>query len=203
MSTETDKRIVPTVARFIPGITLRKRDEGVQGYYVAAAGISGGWRAAVVMHSLDEGQSWLPVATIKRESVMGRVVALELHADDKFLDAVTVRLLHAGMSLESRAAGDVEAGANRLMIGREVLSFTEARLVAACTWRISGITRGRKQTSFATLPAAGQSATFIDERALVRVDVLDERARAGVYVVASAGQRVIDEPFAEFSDYLI
>lgn len=201
MSIETDKRVVPTVARFIPAITLRKRDEQVDGYYIAAAGIASGWKGAVVMHSLDEGQSWKPVATLMRESAMGRLVCVETLG--LALDAITIRLLHSGMSLEGRTPQDVEAGANRVLLGGEVLSFAEARLVDKCTYRLTGLMRGRKQTKIEDLAACGQSATFIDERTLVRVDVLDERARQGVYVVASSNQRVIDEPAVPFEDYLI
>jgi hypothetical protein len=191
---------VPTVARFIPAITLRKRDEDVQGFYVAAAGIASGWRGAVVMHSLDAGQSWRPLATLKRETAMGRVMAVEFVGVE--LDALTIRLLHSGMSLESRAEEDVEAGANRILIGGEVFSFAEARLTEACTYRLTGLARGRKHTPIEELIACGQSATLIDERTLARVDVLDDRARKGVYVVASSNQRVIDEPAAEFEEYL-
>lgn len=200
MSIETDKRVVPTVARFIPAITLRKRDEDVQGYYIAAAGISSGWKGAVVMHSLDEGQSWKPVATLMRESAMGRLVCVETVG--LTLDALTIRLLHPGMSLESRTEQDVEAGANRLLLGSEVFAFTEARLVDKCTYRLTGLTRGRKQTKIEDLAACGQSALVIDERTLVRVDVLDQRSREGIYVVASSNQRVIDEPAVPFEDYL-
>jgi hypothetical protein len=181
-------KFVPTVAKFIPVTALRKRDEGVQGYYIAAAGVVQGWRGAGVFRSLDEGQTWSPLATLRTQSVMGRVMAVSEDAS-----VVTVRVLHSGMLLEGHDESTVEAGANRALIGSEVFSFAEADLVAANTYELRGLLRGRRGTQ----PCAfklGDSFTLLNQQALARIDLLDERRGAGLYLVVSQGQKLTDEP---------
>jgi hypothetical protein len=193
------QHFVPTVARFIPLAKLRKRDEGIQGYYIAAGGISANWRGAVAMHSLDDGQNWKPVATIKRESVMGRIID---HKPDAELSqwTITVRLLHSGMTLESRSFEEVDAGANRMLLGTEVVSFGNARLVDKLTYELSDVHRARRGTEL-TDYYIGQAVTMLDEACLCRVDALDVVSRAGIYTVASFGQKVIDEPAQTFAQF--
>jgi hypothetical protein len=193
------QQFVPTVARFIPLCTLRKRDEGVQGYYIAAAGIGAGWRGAVAMHSLDQGQNWKPVATVKRESVMGRIVDMEPSGEPSEW-MIKVMLLHAGMTLESRSFEEVEAGANRMLVGSEVISFGNAKLVAGLTYELTDIHRGRRGTTQAG-QHVGQAVTMLDEQSLARVDALDAVSRAGIYTVCSFGQKVIDEPPQSFEQF--
>jgi hypothetical protein len=190
---------VPTVARFIPLSTLRKRDEGVQGYYIAAAGVSAGWRGAVAMHSLDDGQNWKPVATVKRGSVMGHIVYMEPSAEPSEW-MVKVRLLHAGMTLESRTFEEVEAGANRLLVGSEVISFGTAKLVAPLTYELTDIHRARRGT-VECAQNIGQPVTMLEEGCLARVDALDAVSRTGIYTVCSFGQKVIDEPAQTFDQF--
>jgi hypothetical protein len=189
---------VPTQARFISLSALRKRDEGVQGYYIAAAGIGAGWRGAVAMHSLDEGQNWKPVATIKRESVMGRLVGLSTPDVDG--EHFFVRLLHSGMSLESRNPTEVEAGANRMLIGNEVISFGTAVLVDKLTYSLQNVQRARRSTTEGVWHI-GQFVTLLEEGRLCRVDALDTVSQAGIYTVASFGQRLTDEPSQTFEQF--
>jgi hypothetical protein len=193
------RQFVPTVARFIPLSTLRKRDEGIQGYYIAAAGIGAGWRGAVAMHSLDEGQNWKPVGTVKRESVMGRIVDMEPSAEPSEW-MIKVLLLHAAMTLESRTFEEVEAGANRMLVGNEVISFGTAKLVATLTYELTDIHRARRGT-VKCAQDIGQPVTMLDEGCLARVDALDAVSRAGIYTVCSFGQKVIDEPPQTFDQF--
>lgn len=193
------QHFVPTVARFIPLAKLRKRDEGIQGYYIAAGGIGANWRGAVAMRSLDDGQNWKPVATIKRESVMGRIIDHNPDAEPRDW-TITVRLLHAGMTLDSRSFEEVDAGANRMLLGTEVVSFGNARLVDKLTYELSDIHRARRGTEL-TGYYIGQAVTMLDEACLCRVDALDVVSRSGIYTVASFGQKVIDEPAQTFAQF--
>ncbi len=193
------EEFAPTVARFIPLTKLRKRDQGIEGYYIAAGGVAANWRGAVAMHSLDDGQNWRPVATIKRESVMGHIIDHQPDGEPSEW-TITVRLLHAGMTLESRTFEEVDAGANRMLMGTEVVSFGNARLVGKMTYELSNIYRARRGTEMADYHIA-QAVTMLDEGCLCRVDALDLVSRAGIYTVASFGQKVIDEPAQTFAQF--
>jgi hypothetical protein len=204
MSTQYIAKFVPTVARFLTLPPMRERDKGVQGYYIAACGTGGQadkWRGAVVFQSADGGQTWQPIATLRTPAIMGRVLAW-----DEVAQSLTLRTLHPSAQLESHDDATLEQGANRLCIGSEVLSYREARLTAAQTYTVTGITRARKGTDKGTIEV-GDLFTVLNPAQLARVDVLDERRTAVggdgektplLYRVASFGQPLDDEPALNF-----
>ena len=201
---------VPTIARFLDLPALRKRDEGVQGFYIAACGISPAWRGCVVGKSLDGGQSWEALATVRTAAVMGRIIATDtppattVYPDGAPIFSITVRTTHAGQQLEGHAKNTVDQGANRLAIstatGLEVVSFMHAQLIGLHTYRLSSITRECKSTQRQTL-AIGQAITHLAPGSLARVDMLNtQRGAPALYRVASFGQVVDDEPVLGFEE---
>lgn len=197
------KRYVPTVARFVPDVTLRKRDQGVQGYYIAAAGLSADWRGCAVMHTLDGGQTWTQLARIMRPSVIG-VVTEVWDGTAERESGILVRTLHPAMQLESHSEADVEAGKNRAYIsgaglGGTVISYDQAQLIAPQVYALTGLKLGRKQSPFVAL-GVGMCFTELDTNKLARVDVLDTRRCQGHYSVASINQSIGDEPMVAWID---
>lgn len=193
------KVFVPTVARFISGVTLRHRDKDVQGYYVAAAGLSKDWRGCAVMHTLDDGQTWTQLARIMSASMMGTVMEVWDDANgDAHSGGMLVRTLHPAMQLESHSAADVEGGKNRAYVGGMVISYANAALVAPQTYALTGLTLGRKQTNQVAL-RAGMAFTELTSTKLARIDVLDERRAQGRYAVVSMNQKITDEPAIDWA----
>lgn len=190
------KRFVPTVARFIPTY-LDVRDKNVQGFYVAAAGLSADWRGCAVMQSFDNGQTWLDIARLRTPSVLGRVVEVWDNDDG---GGIIVRTLHPAQQLESATSVQIDAGANRAAVGNTILSYEHAHLIDVQTYSLTGLKLGYKQTPLIALKA-GMGFTQLNINNLARVDCLDDRARVAKYLVLSMGQKINDDPMASFDAF--
>lgn len=92
-------------------------------------------------------------------------LVLERHA------ALEVELAADDMSLASAGPAALATGANRLLVGDEVLQFARAEQVGERLWRLSGLLRGRGGTEAAAVRGhdAGASIVLIDD-SLVPLD---------------------------------
>jgi hypothetical protein len=75
--------------------------------------------------------------------------------------AVTVKLFSGELTSATKA--EVANGANRALLGDEIIGFTTATLVAEKTYQISGLHRGRRGTEWATgTHASGDRFVLLD-----------------------------------------
>lgn len=142
--------------------------------HLAVAGESVGWRRASVAVSFDGGFDYGAAADIPARTVMGTATTTLPFGETAFWDrtgTVEVALLAPNMALESRSEASVLAGANLCLIGRELVQFTTAELLASGRYRLSGLLRGRRGTEAAARQhAAGERFVLLSGAALAPFD---------------------------------
>src|SRR5690606_30311514 len=80
---------------------------------------------------------------------------------------VMVELVNPSMTLESVDDAALLSGANRAMVGGELLQFGEAEIAGPGVWRLSRLLRGRAGTASATIHPAGEPFVLLDDPALL------------------------------------
>lgn len=139
--------------------------------WVAAASPAGGWSGAALY--LDDGTGSLRPAgnTGRLPAVLG--TALDALADGTCLlpdeaAAVTVALLGPDMALAEASGARLANGANRALLGEEIIQFARAAPLGDGRWRLSGLLRGRGGTEAMTgSHVAGERFVLLDERLAV------------------------------------
>lgn len=150
---------LPGETRFQPmdAPMLRSQDDN-EGFYWAVTAESSGWRGADIKQSGDGGVSYSQMSAIGVRAAIGDVATAlgdgPTHVWDEG-NTLDVVLTYEGNELESASAVNVLNGANAAWLGPaggqggEVLLFREAVLIAANTYRLSGLLRGRRGTEHA------------------------------------------------------
>lgn len=130
---------------------LRDQDDGV-GFYAAACGYGSGWKGAQAYKSNDSGATWglFGAAFLNAASIGSAITALGEFAQNIFdeTNSVTVRMLNGTLSSDTEL--NVLNGANVALLGDEIIQFRTATLVAAGTYTLTGLLRGRRGTEWAT-----------------------------------------------------
>lgn len=138
---------------------------------VAAAGSNDGWRGADVWLRPGSGAEPIAIGTARPAAALG-VLADPLAASDPALidcgNAMLVTLINPSMHLESVDDQALFGGANRVMVGTEMLQFRSAEQVDPVTWRLSRLLRGRGGSEAATHDA-GTRFVLLDDAALLTV----------------------------------
>ena len=166
-----DLLVGPTIlhAFELPPMSL----DAAQPLRFAAAGGTGHWRGAALY--LNRAGKLEPIGhTGRSAATIGRLgTALRpspgLQFESHVALEVTLDSLSGGFVSESLSA--VLMGANRLLVGREVLQFAQAAQIGPARWRLTGLLRGRGGTEGASLEGhpAGTAVVLIDD-ALVALD---------------------------------
>ena len=115
----------------------------------AAAGVSSGWRSALLMQRPGPYAPWEDRGRTAAPAIMGLVPSPLGAASPHLMDvrhALTVELLHDGMSLLNVSDDALWAGANLALVGGEILQFGLAERVAPGRWILSRLLRGRRGT---------------------------------------------------------
>lgn len=98
-----------------------------------------------------------------------RILAAPLEAGSADLfdlaNAAIVELTNPAMTLESVDDAALLGGANRAMLGSELLQFGRAEVVAPGLWRLSHLLRGRAGTRDAMIHDAGEAFVLLDDSA--------------------------------------
>lgn len=157
---------------------------------VAAAG-GPGWRRAALMLA-DAGEArWEPAGATAAPAVLGTIAvppvadAIAAIADRR--SRVEVVLAHPGMMLGDADAAAMAAGANRALIGDELVQFARAEPLGGARWRLQGLWRGR-QGSEAAIGGAGAGDRFVLlTPATLAVLTLDRAATGGTAAVLAEG----------------
>lgn len=139
---------------------------------IAAAGSNDGWRGAECWIVPAVGAEPIPVGTVRPAMALGRLAEPLAAGSDCLFDmigAILVELANPAMALESVGDAELLGGANRAMVGGELLQFGIADPVGPSVWRLSRLLRGRAGTGIAMSHAAGEPFVLLDDPALLIV----------------------------------
>jgi hypothetical protein len=142
---------------------------------VAAAGISPGWRVAMLSQSLDDGISWQDAGATAPRAIIGAALTSLDDASTCLIDtknSVDVRVLNTEMMLADASDDLLLSGANIAMLGGELLQFGRAVPVGSGVYRLSRLWRGRRGTEDRTTGhAVNDRFVLIDSHTLLPLSV--------------------------------
>jgi len=137
---------------------------------IAGAGSNDGWRGADCWFVPAAGSEPIPVGTIRPAAALGRLAEPLAAASDCLFDLanfLVVTLVNPAMALESVGDAALLGGANRAMVGGELLQFGVAEVVEPGRWRLSRLLRGRAGTAGEMTHATGAPFVLLDDPALL------------------------------------
>lgn len=161
------------------------------GYYVAVGAGASYWDRGRVDTSGNGGVNWLTILDTTLSAVIGDVTGTLAAGTTDGLDdtldtdtVLTVVLLHDAMELASTTDADLDAWANFAFVGKdglgEYLQFKTATKVAARTWELTDLRRGRKGTDWAIAThTSGEEFVLIGGNGVFRA-VYSDTAKWGV-----------------------
>ena len=154
---------------------------------VAGAGSNNGWRGADCWIVATPGAEPMPVGVLRPAAALGQLAApLAAGPDDLFdlANNLLVELANPAMTLESVVDSALLGGANRAMVGGELLQFGTADIVAPGIWRLSRLLRGRAGTATGAPHMAGTAFVLLDDPALLMLpETVAGWAEAGAAVL--------------------
>jgi len=133
--------------------------------YAATAG-GPGWTGASLLVDQGDG-AWLPLGTSGRSgAVLGTTLDALAAASPLLFDrtgSVTVTLVDPAAALGNATLRQLAQGANKALIGNELVQFAMADPLGAQQWRLSGLLRGRGGTEAAiSAHLAGEPFVLLD-----------------------------------------
>jgi hypothetical protein len=137
---------------------------------IAAAGSNDGWRGADCWFVASAGAEPIPIGTVRPVSALGHLAAPLGPGSDYLFDlsnSVEAQLVNPSMVLESVDDMALLGGANRAMVGGELLQFGVADIVEPGRWRLSRLLRGRAGTECDMLHPVGSPFVLLDDPALL------------------------------------
>nr|WP_294849829.1 phage tail protein [uncultured Sphingomonas sp.] len=179
------------VTRTVLGLFEVPQADGRSALSVAASS-PGGFGAVSV--EMRVGGGLIASAAVSRKARLG-VLAAPMAADATSLD---VLLVDADQWLLGADAAAIAAGANRAMIGHEMIQFASAEALGGGAWRLGGLVRGVRATGWAVGDhLAGTGFCLVDGAAMVPVPV--DEALVGQTIVATAFGLADAEPLPSAS----
>ena len=152
---------------------LRDQDDGI-GLYSAACGYTTDWPGCQIFRSTDSGASWnswgqpLP----NPASIGSAKTALGNFTGNVFDEINSVTVFMVNGTLSSTTEINVLNGANVALLGSEIIQFKNATLIAAKTYTLTGLLRGRRGTEYAqSMHVIGDLFVLLDPTA-VRLQVV-------------------------------
>lgn len=174
-----DALVPPTLLQFLeaPPDGLGAPDTGLR--LAAASGESAAWRGAALF--AEQGAALVPVGSASAQrAVIGTLVKPLGPSAGLLLEpaaSATIELAAADLAFAGTDISGLGLGANRLLIGGEVLQFLASEPLGERRWRLSGLLRGRAGTEDSALDghAPGTAVVLLDGRATT----LDPASPAG------------------------
>jgi hypothetical protein len=131
--------------------------------FAAASSASAGWRGAALY--MQQGAELIPLGpTGRRRSVIGTTANALPPSPCLLLDrgaSVDIDLVSPDFALDATSLEGIAAGANKALVGNEVLQFLTAEQVGDSRWRLGGLLRGRGGTEPAALAGNPAGADFV------------------------------------------
>ncbi len=137
---------------------------------IAGAGSNDGWRGADCWFVPFAGAEPIPVGTVRPAAALGQLAEPLAGGSGCLFDLAStavVELVNPAMTLESINDSAMLGGANRAMVGGELLQFGIAEVVAPGIWRLSRLLRGRAGTEHGMTHLAGEPFVLLDDPALL------------------------------------
>lgn len=153
---------------------------------VAGAGSNEGWRGADCWIVPAAGAEPVPAGTLRAAAALGTLAEPLATASETLFDmanVAVVTLANPGMMLESVDDARLLGGANRAMIGGELLQFGDAEAVGSGVWRLSRLLRGRAGSDAAAHDGGAPFVLLDDPALLVLPDALAGWAESGAAVL--------------------
>jgi hypothetical protein len=150
---------------------------------IAAAGSNDGWRGADCWFVPAVDAEPIALGTVRPAAALGALAGPlaggSAHLIDR-VNAALVTLINPSMALESVGDAALLGGANRAMVGDELLQFGNAEPVGTGVWRLSRLLRGRAGTGGAIAHATGAPFVLLDDSApMLLPDALAAVAEGG------------------------
>lgn len=137
--------------------------------FVAASSASPGW-SGVALYAERGGQLYPLGGSGARRSVIGQAAAPVPPSPALLIErgAIEIELASADFALATSSAEGLANGANRALLGGEVIQFVIATPLGEARWRLEGLLRGRGGTERAALAGhpAGTPFVLLDDRPL-------------------------------------
>ncbi|MDE1916929.1 MAG: phage tail protein [Sphingomonadales bacterium] len=153
----------------------------------AASSSSAGWTGAALYADNGSGNLVWLAASGRKRSVTGMASSVLPAASPLLLDRqsqVTIRLTGADLALADASMDQLAMGANRALLGQEIIQFANARSLGSGMWQISGLMRGRGGTESAiTSHQTGEAFILLDNTPTT----LDQNLLHGATTIAAIG----------------
>ena len=131
--------------------------------FAAVSSASAGWRGAALY--VQQGAKLLPMGPSGRQrSVIGMTTVALPSSAGSLIDrraTVEVGLVSPDFALDSTDLAGLAGGANKVLVGDEVLQFLHAEKLHEARWRLTGLLRGRGGTEAAAMRGAPAGAAFV------------------------------------------
>jgi hypothetical protein len=146
---DPDPTVAPVVTLLVMNVApLRAEDVSLTGYYLAvcASDPLADWNGAGVYISSDN-VTYALIAAMSFETSIGQALTVLTTQHSRYWDMVStvdVKLYHG--TLSSKTELEVLNGANRMLLGKEIIAFQTATLIDTNTYRLSKLLRGLRNT---------------------------------------------------------
>jgi hypothetical protein len=165
--------------------------------HAAVSAASAGWTGAALYAELAEGLVPLG-ASGSRRGVLGHTASTLAPSPALRLERAAtfdVELVSPDFTLTSATPDMLANGANRVLVGNEVLQFAEAIALGGALWRLRGLLRGRGGTEAAAQSAkpVGTSFAVLDERLIV-LDQVKLGAATHIAAIGLADSEPVSAP---------
>lgn len=165
------------------------------GYRVAATGSGTAWRSGVLEVSVDGGTTWVQTAVLPGYTTIGFGGATPLPAPPLHVGAAnidtdsTVEVTLVKGALASTTDALLIAGANRALLGDELIQFGTATLVSGTTYTLGRLLRGRRGTEWAMAGhAADETFALLSGAPFVAATVADLGAERLYRITPTGGE---------------
>jgi len=154
----------------------------------AVTSVSPGWNGAALYLDTGDGQLQSLGFSGKTRSVVGTATSVLAKASPHLFDrthSVTIELLSDDFLLQDASLRQVAMGANRALLGAELIQFVRAIPLGARIWRLEGLLRGRGGTENAVSGhAAGEPFALLDANPmLLDGSVIGQNATATIAAI--------------------
>lgn len=142
--------------------------------FAAASSPSSGWPGAALFVDHGDGQLLRIGSTGRTRATMGTIATALPSASPEIFDrlnTIEVDLTDPGAVLSPANMAQMAGGANRALVGQELLQFCHAEPLGGGKWRLSGLLRGRGGTEAAIANHAAQESFVLLDGEATALDV--------------------------------